>query len=304
VDLERAYADGTILRTHVLRPTWHFVLPEDIRWLLTATAHRVHRANAFMYRQQGLDETVRHRATDFVADALATRKSLTRKEIGEVLERAGIDVGGLRLTLLMMHAELEAVICSGGLRGKQHTYALLDERAPHARRLDRDAALAELALRYFTGHGPATVKDLASWASLTVAEATRGLDAVADRLERTEIDGRVYWYAEPPPALGKPAAYLLQGYDKYVMGYGESRYLVDTVGTARPISDRPPYVLTLLLGTEVAGHWKRTVGEDSVTVEVFTYQPLTKQQHAAVWAAAQRYGRFLGRPVTLAGTTA
>src|SRR5205823_11718341 len=170
-----------ILRTHVLRPTWHFVLPEDIRWLLAATAHRVHRLNAFVYRQQGLDEPTRSRATDLAAAALDERKSLTRKEIGEVLEHAGIDVGGLRLTLLVMHAELEAVICSGGLRGRQHTYALLDERAPHARRLDRDEALAELALRYFTGHGPATAKDLASWASLTVAEGTRGLDAVSDR---------------------------------------------------------------------------------------------------------------------------
>jgi DNA glycosylase AlkZ-like len=299
-DLDRAYAAGTILRTHVLRPTWHFVLPEDIRWLLTATAPRVHQANAYMYRQQGLDETVRGRAADLVADALRGGKSLTRKEIGAVLERAGIDTGGLRLTLLVMHAELSGLICSGGLRGRAHTYALLDERAPHARRLDPEQALAELALRYFTSHGPATVKDLAAWASLTVAEVTRGLDAVAGRLSRLDADGRTYWFGTPAPqAPATTGAHLLQGYDEYVMGYGETRYLMDPAGVPRPISDRAPSALTVLLGTEVAGYWKRTVGRGSVAVEVAGYRPFTRAQERAVRAAADRYGRFLGLPVSL-----
>jgi winged helix DNA-binding protein len=299
VDLDRAYAAGTILRTHVLRPTWHFVLPDDIRWLLAATAPRVHQANAYLYRQQGLDGTVRARATDVIAGALVGGKSLTRKEIGGVLELAGIDIGGLRLTLLVMHAELAAVICSGGLRGRQHTYALLDERAPHARRLDPEEALAELALRYFTGHGPATVKDLAAWASLTVAEVTRGLDAASGRLSRLELAGRTYWFGSPAPAPAPPTAHLLQGYDEYVMGYAETRYLVDPAGVARPIADRAPYALTVLLGTEVAGYWKRTVGRGSVAVEVAGYTPFTRAQERAVRAAADRYGRFLGLPVSL-----
>lgn len=122
-DLDRAYAAGTILRTHVLRPTWHFVAPEDIRWLLAVTAPRIHRLNAFVYRQNGVDAAVRARATDVIAEALHGGKALTRKEIGALL---GED--GLRLALLVMHAEIEAVICSGPPRGRQHTYALLDER--------------------------------------------------------------------------------------------------------------------------------------------------------------------------------
>ncbi|OLE22113.1 MAG: hypothetical protein AUG44_25655 [Actinobacteria bacterium 13_1_20CM_3_71_11] len=301
-DLERAYAEGTILRTHVLRPTWHFVLPEDIGWLLRATAPRVQQLNAFMYRQQGLDEPVRERATDLIGDALRGGKSLTRKEIGAILAAAGVDPGGLRLTLLVMHAELEGVICSGPPRGAQHTYALLEERAPQARRLDPDAALAELTLRYFTGHGPATAKDLSAWASLTVAQVNRALDLVSGHLQRLELDGRTYWFAEPPPtrSTGPDVAYLLQGYDEYVMGYGETRYLMDTAGTARPISDRPPYTLTLLFGPHVAGHWKRTFAKDAVTIHPALYAPLTATQRKALGAAADRYARFLSRSVTVA----
>jgi hypothetical protein len=279
-DLDRAYADGTILRTHVLRPTWHFVAPQDIRWLLTVTAPRIHRLNAFVYQQNDLDARTRARAADVVAEALRGGKALTRKEIGALL---GAD--GLRLALLVMHAEIEAVICSGPPRGRQHTYALLDERAPGARRLDPDEALAELTLRYVTSHGPATAKDLAAWASLPVTEVRRGLDAVADRLESVESGGRTYWYAEPPPArAARRAAYLLQTYDEYVMGYGETRLPTLTFNPS------------VLYGTEVVGQWRRTVGKDAVTVEVAVDRPV---DGTALVAAAQRYGRYLGLPVSL-----
>jgi hypothetical protein len=296
--LDRAYAEGTILRTHVLRPTWHFVLPEDIRWILRATAPRVHQLNAFIYRQQGLDEKVRRHATDVIAEALRGGKSLTRKEIGLVLDAAGIDVSGLRLGLLAMHAELEAIVCSGPPRGKQHTYALLDERAPGARRLSDEEALAELTLRYFTSHGPATAKDLAAWASLTLAQVTRGLDLVAGRLERIDLDGVSYWFTDQAPddVPPSPLVHLLQAYDEYAMGYGPTRAL-------HLPAERPVYNLTVLLDTRLAGHWKRTVTRSAVTIQVAQYTPLTRTQLKALGAQADRHGRFLGLPATVAEPT-
>jgi len=297
-DLDRAYADGTILRTHVLRPTWHFVLPADIRWLLRATAPRVHQLNAFMYRQQGLDEPVRRRAADVIAEALTGGHPLTRAELGAALTRAGIDASGLRLGLLAMHAELEAVMCSGPLRGRQHTYALLDERAPDARRLSDEEALAELTLRYFTSHGPATAKDLAAWASLTVAQVTRGHDLVTGRLERLDVDGVTYWFTEPAPdgVPPGPQVHLLQAYDEYVMGYGPTR------AVHLPV-ERTVYNLAVLLDTKLAGHWKRTVTRSSVTIQIAQYAPFTRTQWKALGAQAERHGRFLGLPVTLAEPT-
>ena len=141
-----------------------------------------------------------------------------------------------------------------------------------------------------------------AWASLTVAQVNRALDLVSGHLQRLELDGRTYWFAEPPPprSTGPDVAYLLQGCDEYVMGYGETRYLMDTAGTARPISDRPPYTLTLLFGPHVAGHWKRTLAKDAVTIHPALYAPLTATQRKALGAAADRYARFLSRSVTVA----
>ena len=172
-----AFDAGRILRTHLLRPTWHFVLPEDIRWLLTATAPRVKARDARRYAQLGLDASTQRRSAKALAAALRGGNQLTRAEAAAVLTAAGIGVDGQRLPYLLMHAELDALICSGPRRGKQHTYVLLEERAPDARDLPRDEALAELARRYFRSHGPATAKDFAGWATLTLAEARAAIEA-------------------------------------------------------------------------------------------------------------------------------
>ena len=145
----------------MLRPTWHFVLPADIRWMLQLTAPRVQALAASYYRQVGLDARMLARADDVLAKALQGGKQLTRGELAEALRTAGLPVDGLRPTFLFMHAELEAAICSGARRGKQLTYAALDERAPGARTRPRDEALAELARRYFASHGPAQARDFA-----------------------------------------------------------------------------------------------------------------------------------------------
>ena len=156
------FDEGAILRTHLLRPTWHLVLPADIRWVLKVTAPRVHALNAYRYRQLGLADDDLKKSNKLLEKYLAGASHMTRKEIGALLERSGIDVSGQRLAYLVMFAELDALICSGAMRGKQHTYALLDERAPDATELGMDEALAELTRRYFTSRGPATVKDLST----------------------------------------------------------------------------------------------------------------------------------------------
>jgi hypothetical protein len=308
--VERAFADGAILRTHVLRPTWHFVLPADIRWMLELTRPRVHALTAYHYRQQGLDETVREKCDALIADALGGGNHLTRREVAAVLERAGVTAVTLRLGLILMNAELNGVICSGPLKGKQHTYALLDERAPHARNLGHDEALAELTLRYFTGHGPATVKDFTWWSSLTTADARKGLDLVGAQLSHEVVEGVTYWFAEPAPSPApapppspspSPVVHLLQAYDEYIVGYGESKYVFDVSGAARSVPGGwTVFNKLIILDGQVAGHWKRTVKKDSVVVEAALYAPLDDARTDALRAAATRYGEFLGLPVVVA----
>ncbi len=161
--LDRLFTEGAILRTHMMRPTWHFVLPADIRWMLALTSPRVHAMNAYYYRQVELDDAIFQRSNDVLAQALQGGIQLTRAEIAQAYKAAGINASGMRLAYFLMHAELDAIICSGGLRGKQFTYSWFDERVPATNTLDHDEALAELTRRYFTSHGPALVQDFAWW---------------------------------------------------------------------------------------------------------------------------------------------
>src|SRR5688572_27305208 len=174
--VERAFASGAILRTHVLRPTWHFVTPADIRWMLALTGPRITASMSSYNRRLELDAAAFRKSERAIAGALRGGNLLTRQELKTVLHRAGVRVDGLqRLSHLLIQAEIDAVICSGPRRDKQFTYALLDERVPPVPVLPRDLALAELARRYFTSHGPAQLHDFVWWSGLRVAEARIGI---------------------------------------------------------------------------------------------------------------------------------
>lgn len=188
-DIEKALADGAILRTHVLRPTWHFVLPADITWMLELTAPRVFAQTASHFKNLGLDETTLERASKVIESELRGGNHLMRKELKAILEKSGIHVEGLRMAFITMFAELRGVVCSGARRGKQQTYALLAERAPNARVLDPDQALEELTHRFFVSRCPATLKDFCWWSSLRVADGRRGLEMVGARLTSKVIGG-------------------------------------------------------------------------------------------------------------------
>ncbi|MGE5228774.1 MAG: winged helix DNA-binding domain-containing protein [Deltaproteobacteria bacterium] len=302
--VERAFASGAILRTHVLRPTWHFVLPADIRWLLTATAPRVTARDARRYAQLGLDgDTLRRSAAALVA-ALRGGNRLTRHEAAGVLTAAGISVEGQRLPYLLMAAELDALICSGPRSGKQHTHMLLEERAPDARDLPRQEALAELARRFFAGHGPATAKDFAVWATLTLAEARAAIEAAGPELRAEGLGGLLFWAPATGPGSGggrlapprRPRVHLLQGYDEIVMGYSETKPLLARPGSPWVPATPPVFRLVVLLDGGVAGFWRPRPQRHGVTIEVAPMEAFGGAAVAALEAEAARYGAFLGLP--------
>lgn len=296
--MERLCASGAILRTHLLRPTWHFVLPEDIRWLLALTAPRVHQANGFMYRREGLDEETLRLATSVLGHALADGDHLTRAELQAALSRAGIEAAGLRFIYILMYAELDAVICSGARRGKQPTYALLDARAPTEARLDPEAALAELTTRYFATRGPATVKDFSRWSGLTMTRCRRGVSTLGTALSTETIDGRTYHVGPGSPPAGRPSPTvdLIQGYDEIVMSYSESRDLLD--GGDRPLKPEP-LLHTMLRDGRLLGHWRHNP-KTPTTLDVQWRRPLDTKLRKAVAAAVDRYAAYLGTGLTWA----
>lgn len=290
-DVEQAFTEGSILRTHLMRPTWHFVTPTDIRWMLALTAPRVHAVNAAYYRKLELDQAPFTRSNDALVKALQG-----------ALQQAGVAAKGeLRMSYLMMRAELDGIVCSGPRRGKQFTYMLLDERAPQARTLERDEALSELTRRYFMSRGPATVQDFVKWSGLKTAESRRGLEMVQTQLRQEVIDGKVYWLSPSMPTAidASPSAYLLSVYDEYISSYKDRSAIgsPETAAKLSPIGNALYYAINV--DGQIVGAWKRTLRKDTVVLEMNFFTPVTDPEEQAVAVAASRYGAFLGMPVVL-----
>src|SRR5262245_26686737 len=294
-DVERAFDAGRILRTHVLRPTWHFVTPADIMWLLDLTGSRVYRAMSSSFRREALDTRTLLRGTAAIERALRDGQHLTRAELAQ---RARLPMAGVRLGLLAMYAELEGVICSGPRRGKQMTYALLGERAPGATRLPRDEALAELCRRYFSSHGPATVRDFVWWSGLTGADARRALEM--NRARREEIDGHIYWTigsTAPGPAR-KDLVQLLPIYDEYLIAYRDRQAVPHGPSVLRSASrGQVTFQHAVVISGQIAGTWRLARKSRAASVEITALRRFTSAERRALERAADRYGRFLGTPV-------
>jgi hypothetical protein len=298
--IEQAVADGSILRTHVLRPTWHFVPAADIRWMLALTAPRIKAAGAHWHRRLGLDGAFVARSYDALARALEGGKHMTRPQLAAALERAGIATKQddlVRYGFIFMQAELDAVLCSGPTVGKQTTYALLEERAPKTAPLERDEALARLAGRYFASHGPATLHDFVWWSGLTVADARAGLEMARPQLAHEDIEGRTYWFSEGRPAAegASQEAYLLPNYDEYIVGYTNRNDIFDSAHVEK-LDSRGNVLFnhTIVIDGRIAGTWKRALKKDTVVIEASPFAPLGERESRALAAAAERYAAFMG----------
>jgi hypothetical protein len=303
-DIDQAFDDGAILRTHVLRPTWHFVAPSDIRWLLQLTGPRVKLAIKTYGRVLGLDDAVFRRAQRAMATALEGGKHLTRSELAKALLASGLPADGPAVGHILMHAELDGLICSGRRRGKQVTYALLEERVPRAPALNHDEALAELVRRYFVSHGPATVRDLAWWSGLTASQARRGIAMLDGQLISETLDGLEYFYAPvASPAPIPQHAYLLPNYDEYTVAYRDRDVYYDSaLGAHLPRRYNVPFDHAVVLGGRVIGMWRRTLSDSSLRVDTRLFVELDEAARLAVRQASERYARFLGVPLVMEET--
>lgn len=301
-DMLTLFDRGDILRTHVLRTTWHLVRPADVRTLLRLTRPRLRRQLAFYDRRLGLDRPELDRAEQVLAREVAGGRHRTRTQLADALVAAGIDARGQRLGHLMMHAEFDEVLISGVMAGKQLTYAAFDERVPADEHpFDADVALADLAGRYAATRAPVTAKDFAWWASLTVASARAGLEAAG--CEREEIGDRAFYRpvrsALEPRDERRHRVELLQGYDELIMSYSESRGVIIPDGHALPALNREVYLHALLIDGVLAGHWRHQLGPGDAVIKLQPIRPWSTAERRAVAAAAQGYGSYLDRPIVL-----
>lgn len=295
--IERAIADRTIIRTWPLRSTLHFVAAADVHWFLELLGPRIISTANFLNERLGLDAAKLSRIRKTLVKALQGSQQLTRGEVYTTLERAKISMEGHRGRHILWRMGVERVICFGARRGKQVTFTLLDEWVPPARKLDRDAALAELVVRYFNGHGPAKLDDFVWWSGLKVSDAKAGLAMVSSQLESLTVNDQLYWMRPGRPRLGKrtPIVNLLPGFDEYLLGYRDRTAALDP-GHAQKIQPgaNGMFASTIVVNGRVAGTWRRVLAKKSVKIGTSLFRSLTNGETRVLEEAIRRYGAFLG----------
>jgi Winged helix DNA-binding domain len=303
-----AYDAGEIVRTHVLRPTWHFVAPDELRWLEALTGPRVQRANDHVGRRRlGIDRATFDRANGVIRSTLAGGP-LGREELRAALAEAGIPFADPNtLGHVLMNAELDGVICSGPRRGRQFTYAVVDDRIAPAAPRDPDDALRDLTIRYFTSHGPALVHDMAWWSGLTVTDVRHGVELAGDALEQRVIDGKTYVAGRggfEPAVVPEPHVLMLSNYDEYLGSYTDySPIFADSLPKTRTVADVLGVHIVVRDGLVVGG-WRRSLRPDRAIATVTLIVPLTTTELDALAVEAERWARFIGLPPGLRVTSA
>jgi len=290
--VECALAAGEIVRSWPARGTLHFVAPEDLGWMLRLTSPRQTRVAAGRHRQLELEESDFAAARDLALQHLGGGRALTRTDLLALWDSHGISTAGLRGAHLLVHLAQTGVIVFGPVAGKQHTFVLLDEWVTNPRLLERDASLAEWARRYFASHGPATVRDFAWWASLTLTEAREGLELARASLEQLEVDGVSYFHA-PGLEPATPATHLLPGFDEYMLGYQNRGAALDDEHAASIVpGNNGMFMPTIVANGRIAGLWKRTVRAKRIDVALEPFGATPKVERAI-----RRYSAFLETPV-------
>lgn len=290
--IEKALADRTIVRSWPMRGTLHFVASEDLRWMLKLLTPRVMARSAGLYKQAELDRATFTKSAKLFAHALAGGKQLTREEMYEVLETARISTAGQRGLHILGHLAQQGLLCFGTRSGKQHRFTLLDEWLPVSKEPDHDEALGQLALRYFTSHGPATLPDFVWWSGLTVADAKTGLEIVGNQLEHLTLETNHYWMTTNVANVRKASStYLLPAYDEYTVAYKDRSPILDPKDASRVRNGI--FGPVIIADGQIAGTWKRIIKKSDVEIET-TLLPSHKNVKG-VSSVIKRYAKFIGK---------
>ena len=298
--VERAIAERSILLTWSLRGTLHFAPPEDVKWMIQLCAPRLLRQSVRRLEQLELDDKTLGRCRKLIYNALKNGKCLARPDLLKVLESDGISTAGQRGYHILWHSAYNGLICFGPLAGKQQTFVLLDEWVPVSRELSYEESLAELAQRYFTTHGPATVQDFAWWTGLTLTDARVGLDAVRAELVSELIEGIEYWMPDKRAASGEAlGVQLLPGFDEYLLGYKDRSAVLEPEAAQQVVPGNNGMFMPMIVEEgQIIGTWKRTIKKKGAELLLLPFKPLKDHSREQLVSAAEAYAAFLGLPLT------
>ena len=297
--IEAALDTGELVRTHVLRPTWHIVSGQDVRWMLALTGKHIKATAASRDRELGIDAALYRRTNDLIAKALEGGKHLTREEVMQELEKGGVATNSSLAVHFMMNAELDGIVCNGVMKGKKQTYALLDEKVKPGLVLNRAEALANLAGRYFNSHAPATLPDFQWWSGLPMPDARAGLESIKSQLHSFQLEGKTYFMGESNQlaAAPEPSVFFLPAFDEYTVSYKDRSTVFDPQWHRNAITSNGIFKPIIVRNGQVIGIWKRTVQKNKVVVEVEFFDPADALEHGVMEKAVAGFGRFLGTEV-------
>jgi hypothetical protein len=291
--IEQAINNGNIIRTHILRPTWHFVAAEDIRWMLALTSPHVKTINNSACKRLDLDKDILVRCNNIIEKLLRDNKQLTRPEIMAELSKKKIPTNDIRAALIMMNAELEGLVCNGIIRDKQFTYALLDERIKPTRPFTKEEALAALAKRYFNSHGPATLQDFIWWSGLSISHAKLALELIKSILSSLQIDEQIYWFNDSIPYQNTESTHFLPAFDELIISYKNRTAVIPLEHQSKAFTNNGIFKPTILSNGKVIGTWKRSFKKDAVIMELSYFNSIKKTERQIIADTAKQYGNFL-----------
>ena len=277
--IQRSIDKGVIIRTHLMRPTWHLVSAKDVRWMLDLTAPHIQASLKLRLKDLELSPAVLNKAMKLLERALSNGDHLTREELITILEKNRISAHDQRGAHILMWAELEKLICSGELKGKKNTYAHFERRVKPQKAISRDAALRKLARRYFTSHGPATLQDFINWSGLPTRDAKQSIDFAEKDLASLNIGSATYWFADVMrrPATVQHPVYLLPAFDEFIIGYRDRSACLPARHKGSAISLNGMFWPVIVFNGEVIGRWKKTVVKEEIKIHFDLFSPGSRQ---------------------------
>lgn len=303
-EIESSIDKGEIIRTHLLRPTWHFVSPRDIYWMLHLSSSKIRSSAKARHKQLELTGPIIKKAEQILEKSLFKEKSLTRDEISEEFHKSKIKTDENRLSHIMLCAELDEVVCSGPTKKNKLTYSLLAERVPHRIELSREESIAELTRRYFLSRFPATLNDFAWWSNLSLTEARAGMDSVKTDFMAETIDSVKYWIPESYSikSFKRPSVQILPAFDEFLISYKDRSSSLSLIHNKKTISDNGIFRPPIVENGQVAGLWKRTIWKNKVIIETSYFTPQDPSIRILIEKNIMKYGQFLGKdPETQSG---
>lgn len=292
--IESSLDSGELVRTHVLRPTWHIVSARDVRWMLALTAKQIKSASAARDRDLGIDQALYKRCNDLIAKALEGGKELSREGIMLELEKAGIETNSSRAVHFMMNAEVDGIVCNGKMQGKSISYALMDEKIPKGPMYSRDEALAVLAQRYFSSHGPATLPDFHWWSGLPMPDARKGLESIQHELESFGWEGKMYWLRDTSAPASADSVLFLPAFDEYTVAYKDRSAVFSPQWHKEAITSNGIFKPIIVVNGQVKGIWKRTVQKSRVLIEPLFFSAEDTLPMEVMERAVAPFAAFLG----------